>query len=258
MRRIHHLHSIMLLLYRVFDKRAAIRWNIYIPLCFYFIGARDAATGLEQLFTFHYASTLSKLKIIRIKPFNQFTFHYASTLSRKAQAVFGTTIEFTFHYASTLSHLTKKRRPPVTANLHSIMLLLYRTCHLPHSWGSFIIYIPLCFYFIRIRFNIQRGRSWFTFHYASTLSTAEQLMHGKSLHLHSIMLLLYPRYNDKFPRTFRIYIPLCFYFIGHDRKFCREYFIFTFHYASTLSAGRQTGTMWEAYLHSIMLLLYQT
>ena len=55
-----HLHSIMLLLYPA--KLALNCWNclIYIPLCFYFINFLFRLRNVLSLFTFHYASTLSK------------------------------------------------------------------------------------------------------------------------------------------------------------------------------------------------------
>ena len=121
------------------------------------------------LFTFHYASTLSRRVLFFCHNLRIFTFHYASTLSRHSflpPLLFlhlhstmlllylipvdtaPTTISiFTFHYASTLS----ERVPGVWSykcNLHSTMLLLYpeRRRGLFKRW---MIYIPLCFYFMK-------------------------------------------------------------------------------------------------------------
>ena len=56
-----HLHSTMLLLYPCIrpdvDGGMSV---IYIPLCFYFILNCNFALRMQTLFTFHYASTLSK------------------------------------------------------------------------------------------------------------------------------------------------------------------------------------------------------
>ena len=103
---------------------------------------------LNSVFTFHYASTLSHIIYL---PFNffVFTFHYASTLSLQ-KGVRGTKYSvFTFHYASTLSACPA----PCTrlcADLHSTMLLLYRNWQYCATM-RYLIYIPLCFYFIDLR-----------------------------------------------------------------------------------------------------------
>ena len=121
---------------------------------------------------------------------SKFTFHYASTLSWAENPRSLAHPLFTFHYASTLSDTHTKQR------------------------GVYIIYIPLCFYFIYHWWARRTCRSKFTFHYASTLSAfasswlghlswftfhyASTLSHGFVklvlfvLHLHSTMLLLYP------------------------------------------------------------------
>ena len=54
-----NLHSTMLLLYRFVKYETATSILIYIPLCFYFIQVGIAQVGTSQVFTFHYASTLS-------------------------------------------------------------------------------------------------------------------------------------------------------------------------------------------------------
>ena len=118
--------------------------------------------------------------------------------------------------------------------LHSTMLLLY-------PWQT----------------SAGRLTRWFTFHYASTLSIWDsRALCTFSCNLHSTMLLLYRSRFFCLLRALLIYIPLCFYFIWHDRIIRRRrshlqstmlllyqvrtgrkrYLIsFTFHYASTLS-----------------------
>ena len=171
--------------------------------------------------------------IIAILAWYIFTFHYASTLS-KALVFFNVkTPEFTFHYASTLSGAPREERTsgliyiPLCfyfilfpervrmrlKHLHSTMLLLYQglsdrnahgkagfTFHYASTlsdnslrWQDLrSIYIPLCFYFINCYF--------IKFHVIYN-------------NLHSTMLLLYRFFNLIFRRSLFIYIPLCFYFI---------------------------------------------
>ena len=163
-------------------------------------------------FTFHYASTLSVWWLYNQRGFSLFTFHYASTLSAYQGALRSGKKVFTFHYASTLSE---------------------KSARLNTEW---IIYIPLCFYFIIFPMKFIVAREKFTFHYASTLSYPETesqfpilfTFHYAStlsqsprkifipdyFDLHSTMLLLYP---------YTVKVGDCLYDI------------FTFHYASTLS-----------------------
>ena len=121
-------------------------WEIYIPLCFYFMGKDHGRAVSEDKFTFHYASTLC-IKTGCIILITAFTFLYASTLSdtdltpeqitelnlhstmlllyRKAPEQTGAWYGFTFHYASTLS-ACQSRHEMADLHLHSTMLLLYR------------------------------------------------------------------------------------------------------------------------------------
>ena len=122
------------------------------------------------------------------------------------------------------------------------------------------IYIPLCFYFIGRGHRVRgSGHSSFTFHYASTLSVWKSQGSETGKHLHSTMLLLYPRGRRKMtgdelhlhstmlllylfpasysPDSYFIYIPLCFYFIDQFHVFSFLPLQFTFHYASTLSSA---------------------
>ena len=128
-----------------------------------------------------------------------FTFHYASTLSEGAEYIAAfNQMTFTFHYASTLSRKPSSHSRPLYNDLHSTMLLLYRTAQglLPASAAR--IYIPLCFYFIGSRSALPPG--W-------------------SVNLHSTMLLLYPSSSSSLFQRFLIYIPLCFYFINNIYPF---------------------------------------
>ena len=232
-----------------------------------------------------------------------FTFHYASTLSRIAEVVqtSGSNLHSTMLllYPSTLSCERYWERLAFQ-HLHSTMLLLYRKST-PININISIIYIPLCFYFIKlwIRYpasNRQiyiplcfyfisahyiqlRRNSPFTFHYASTLSKWIRDSCGRS---ESIYIPLCFYFIDQ-PVSLRItgfyiYIPLCFYFIRDLEEWIATYYYlhstmlllyrstgmikqccsssFTFHYASTLSPGRRLAPFSFIDLHSTMLLLY--
>ena len=120
-----NLHSTMLLLYPYHCHARTVKRFIYIPLCFYFILQRRT----ERPCTLHIYIPLC------------FYFIHNTTWQYLAQ------IKFTFHYASTLSEVMKKVEG-TNLDLHSTMLLLYLRIriHFPHRS---LIYIPLCFYFIR-------------------------------------------------------------------------------------------------------------
>ena len=187
--------------------------KIYIPLCFYFI--EDKAIENEVHNYLH--STMLLL-------YPEYPVSYSPVST------------FTFHYASTLSKMRKAGWKVTRLYLHSTMLLLYLCCSM-RFLPRWMIYIPLCFYFIKktglifpsgitnlhstmlllYRFSPRAERIlWptFTFHYASTLS----------------------RLGDRLRNSVcAIYIPLCFYFIGSMLKLQRS---------SMLN------------LHSTMLLLY--
>ena len=146
-------------------------------------------------------------------------------------------------------------------NLHSTMLLLYPIRLISAFRNSFCIYIPLCFYFIlRNDTKFLRGDgiyiplcfyfiqkltrippslSWFTFHYASTLSEPPEFILTPPGYLHSTMLLLYPLPFSRALVLRVIYIPLCFYFIFTLWNQVFDWAVFTFHYASTLSIPRE-------------------
>ena len=137
------------------------------------------------------------------------------------------------------------------------MLLLYHRSHI-HCLPPFVIYIPLCFYFIdhggvqcdRLHniyiplcfYFIAKMRNWeqeismqFTFHYASTLSntvgSGADEMYTFTFHYASTLSPL--------PKMLPHCVPL-----------------FTFHYASTLSILDYLVSATWINLHSTMLLLY--
>ena len=184
-----HLHSIMLLLYQRGLGAAPECFPIYIPLCFYFIPMDLYVTYLDcnlhsimlllypnergickgmNIFTFHYASTLSKLESMKQTyegiyiPLCFYFILQGWLASAKQKSIYiplcfyfintSTThtffsAQFTFHYASTLS-LEEDNKSVFEYHLHSIMLLLYRNYCGRSCWRSAL----------------------FTFHYASTLS----------------------------------------------------------------------------------------
>ena len=123
-------------------------------------------------------------------------------------------VTFTFHYASTIS-----MEGDVT------------TCFI-------ILYIPLCFYYIGFNRSSRIMDQLFTFHYASTISIISMQKTRISWTLHSTMLLLYHDYQSRLDYTVQLYIPLCFYYIISMCVSTVPCFIFTFHYASTISFFR--------------------
>ena len=212
-----HLHSTMLLLYPLSCNRDLPVLQIYIPLCFYFIlrtyldrlrssqiyiplcfyFISESSTTMEskKKFTFHYASTLSVMYHMQSRLHTIFTFHYASTLSPCAcwRKIYNADLHSTMLLLYRRSLIWSRR---VWNNLHSTMLLLYQSfsnvvspCFLiyiplcfyfiiramrePTGWNT--IYIPLCFYFILVAPQNIAVAFWFTFHYASTLSGAESV-----------------------------------------------------------------------------------
>ena len=162
---------------------------IYIPLCFYFIAGEMEDRRLQNAFTFHYASTLSKEMSTGWGAFFKFTFHYASTLSKqipelppgiliyiplcfyfiaKLSALSFYPLTFTFHYASTLSNGGVRIGAGVK-HLHSTMLLLYLN--------------PLAF---SAETYLNLHSTMLLLYPVSRIST-----HLKEINLHSTMLLLY-------------------------------------------------------------------
>ena len=233
-----NLHSTMLLLYHITDRVWMILFiHIYIPLCFYFIHCSLWPHTIRVRFTFHYASTLSKVSEMWQRTRYKFTFHYASTLSLTILKInAGTTTDlhstmlllyrgsdrsgrgspsFTFHYASTLSQYYTIKSGD-TLYLHSTMLLLYlETCR-EFKFVEELIYIPLCFYFIAM-WTHRTPLSCLIYiplcFYFIDSGVSESIV--TSQNLHSTMLLLYqPVGSLGLYGEVWIYIPLCFYFIG--------------------------------------------
>ena len=145
------------------------------------------------------------------------------------------TILFTFHYASTLSVfrciLNRDKK-----NLHSTMLLLYRTSsgrRTPGHWK-------------------------FTFHYASTLSEKIGGEKTHRLNLHSTMLLLYPALlaPELFPMLHLHSTMLLLYrwvscIAASGKADLHSTMLLLYPKAGQSSTSRTT-----IYLHSTMLLLY--
>ena len=146
--------------------------KLYIPLCFYYIWICMGSSSDTDIFTFHYASTISER--LRSVPFRitAFTFHYASTISGSGTPS-------------------------------------------PIRYG---LYIPLCFYYIKTSDLQCTLVVHFTFHYASTISDVWCDCQNALQPLHSTMLLLYLPwlFLCVFPST--LYIPLCFYYIEHQKE----------------------------------------
>ena len=252
-------------------------FQIYIPLCFYFI-VRRWRYPLESWHHLH--STMLLLYLVSVVvvssclPTLHSTMlllylcdreicvavlaHLHSTMLLLYPKVSGWNPlkwKFTFHYASTLSGMFPKQNQPV------------------------IIYIPLCFYFICVKREFGIYDDEFTFHYASTLSAHPSgcpkidkiyiplcfyfiqaplsSVACQVSNLHSTMLLLYQIPFPTSPAFSLIYIPLCFYFI-HDKGFCictNENLHSTMLLLYRLSI--KIGETLRTDLHSNMLLLYR-
>ena len=202
-------------------------------------------------------------KVIDVS-YHKFTFHYASTLS---DAVAWSIQDHEDHLHSTMLLLYPDGGTSIarfTLDLHSTMLLLYRRSNrTPWNTESFTfhyastlsepkliswilescIYIPLCFYFI---LDVSASRTVISiiyiplcFYFIDSASCQSLL---RIFHLHSTMLLLYPRPAVKRCTSFPIYIPLCFYFILTKHLPLIPDLPFTFHYASTLSHSSLSGS----------------
>ena len=104
-------------------------YDLYIPLCFYYI-----ETDMEV-----------------IKSFAYFTFHYASTISKsiKDTAPVVSSLHSTMLLLYLLINLYKKTK---NATLHSTMLLLYLQPKTELRSRN-PLYIPLCFYYIPLLFS---------------------------------------------------------------------------------------------------------
>ena len=230
------LHSTMLLLYLKDGYRITTNKILYIPLCFYYITDGSTTTYTVTNFTFHYASTISVWWYNGNWYYADFTFHYASTISKFEHTERTHGNIFTFHYASTISK--------------DIMIdYIFQYCFTFHYASTISVfrptrfrrvttlYIPLCFYYIRVEGSNKVYWFNFTFHYASTISCwindiyLENILyiplcfyyiyfHSSSFTffppLHSTMLLLYP--VPVFP----------FYFLQYRYTFCLPPFLVDF------------------------------
>ena len=144
-------------------------------------------------------------------------------------------------------------------NLHSTMLLLYQLGDLIHRRDD-LIYIPLCFYFIYRAWSFRpvSGQIYIPLCFYFILS-GWCWQATCNHHLHSTMLLLYLNKQIKNINNSLIYIPLCFYFIQSEDNKADPGKVFTFHYASTLSAeAGKAEAAYNKHLHSTMLLLYRS
>ena len=143
--------------------------------------------------------------------FLQFTFHYASTLSRVK--FFTLPADIDLHSTMLLLYPISPPLSVFSTDLHSTMLLLYRDST-KSKWRDYLIYIPLCFYFIPCDSWHNSGNYWFTFHYASTLSCPARIYCLScvtfTFHYASTLSVCI----RTFLHEFVIYIPLCFYFIS--------------------------------------------
>ena len=126
-----NLHSTMLLLYLIhyhgFDDYFL---NLHSTMLLLYLIADMKAMG-GQVFTFHYASTLSSASISSSPRIALFTFHYASTLSRRNTR---TGIPGSIIYIPLCFYFIKTDRSYESdiLNLHSTMLLLYPTWESTH------------------------------------------------------------------------------------------------------------------------------
>ena len=185
---------------------------IYIPLCFYFI-----------YFPLRHWRRFCHIYI-------PLCFYFI------AASIWGThsCVAFTFHYASTLSK-AEPNKACTRADLHSIMLLLYRP-RPTYRLCTPRIYIPLCFYFIicnllqlSIFFKIYIPLCFYFIRLVPQRAT-------ETMNLHSIMLLLYPK-DVAEPSVFAINLHSIMLLLYHS---------------FTSNSGRPA-----THLHSIMLLLYR-
>ena len=154
------------------------------------------------------------------------------------------------------------------------------TVHLSQIWAilrNSLIYIPLCFYLYLSLMSFGMLSSIFTFHYASTYTTAPSSVcstlavftfhyastytghncgnRWRRKHLHSTMLLLIHHSKPFCYLIFSIYIPLCFYLylprLSYSPTFCHIYIPLCFYLYETYYCKGD----FILNLHSTMLLL---
>ena len=238
-------------------SKAELTKQIYIPLCFYFIGDRteiytDDVCHLHSIMLLLYQRVWAKkaypadlhsimlLLYREVPPINRddldiyipLCFYFIHCRRKRKDRI---QMTFTFHYASTLSLPKTARR---------IRMWVF-TFHYASTLSK------------KVRFIWIRHCS-FTFHYASTLSVRGSENDPTETNLHSIMLLLY-RFHPSASRSFIHYLHSIMLLLY--RQVFNTVFpigkLFTFHYASTLSGRRQAVVEGNYNLHSIMLLLYR-
>ena len=206
---------------------------LYIPLCFYYIDYLYAKDKNKLNFTFHYASTISRLSIA--VGLHRTTLHSTMLLLYHFHVCFHSAmlylyIPLCFYYILLPAGVVYT----TYVTLHSTMLLLYLDSYCRFRLPS-VLYIPLCFYYISTLPPAVTNNATFTFHYASTISVVAFNGFSQGVPLHSTMLLLYLWSTVISSMIAILYIPLCFYYIlAHAVGFAVPPF-FTFHYASTIS-----------------------
>ena len=194
-----------------------------------------------------------------------FTFHYASTISTPLLVYAPFPLYFTFHYASTISSCPFCWTAPICA-LHSTMLLLYHVSSSPRNHLELTLHSTML-----LLYHFPEG---FCLLYISPLHStmlllylfSTVLLYNLVISLHSTMLLLYLTSSLKESSPFRLYIPLCFYYIEefcilrgvksflyiplcfyyilYNGRVLRSPVIFTFHYASTISVSSICPGIW--------------
>ena len=163
---------------------------------------------------------------------------------------------FTFHYASTLSK-TSTDPDPGCHNLHSTMLLLYRSSRRILQAGHIHLHSTMLLLYRIPSSRLTVSPLWFTFHYASTLSEFALFIFILlyfiyiPLCFYFIILPLLPGRQES-----AIYIPLCFYFIADHPSMPES----ALHLHSTMlllyRIWPSYKTVAHSHLHSTMLLLY--
>ena len=135
------------------------------------------------------------------------------------------------------------------------MLLLYRkkSEEKKHT-GS--IYIPLCFYFILLFLlrSCFRCFIYIPLCFYFIAESAVSLPQEKQIYIPLCFYFIQKPGRAVHQGQRYIYIPLCFYFIYVKKMAGNPPFLFTFHYASTLSS-RRIGAVEENYIIYIPLCL---
>ena len=276
-KRLDHLHSTMLLLYPSVMWSIRIRCIIYIPLCFYFILRSCCAAVRRSIYI-----PLCFYFIRSPALFYGSVFHLHSTMLLLYLLCISAVVWSSLDLHSTMLLLYRLSASTVRtslSNLHSTMLLLYPD-HPPCAPRFDLIYIPLCFYFIRTVYLRTAQCNTFTFHYASTLSCtplsvcitnvkftfhyASTLSDGRrfrfyhqSLHLHSTMLLLY-LHRTLMWRLWKINLHSTMLLLYRSPQNTEDLPHSDLHSTMLLlyRAPQEKCTFPRSHLHSTMLLLY--